>query len=138
MGLINTGIIVSMLIVALRRFREQNENGLLSFGNAFLIGLFVCLISGAIWSIYRLVEYSLDPNIIKELLLVIEEKLLESSMNEDQIESMMKLYTMFYTALFLAFSTFAINMGFGGAILSLILAAIFKREGNATLTNSNR
>ena len=87
MGLINIALIVSMLIIAIRKFRDQVQNGLISFGNAFVIGLLTCLISGAIWSLYRFIEYSLSPGVIEEILLVIEEKLLESSMGEDQIES---------------------------------------------------
>lgn len=137
MGYINIAIVTSMVIISIRKYRDQFQNGFISFGNAFLIGLFICLISGAIWSLYRLIEYSLAPQIIEDLLLMIEEKLLESSMQEDQIESMMKLYGMIYTAPVLAISTFIFNMGIGGSILSLILAAILKREGNPLLNDSN-
>ena len=138
MGVINIALVVSMLIIALRKYRDQVNNGILPFGQAFLIGLFTCLISGAIWSAYRLIEYSLAPEIIEEILLVIEEKLLESSMDEDQIESLMKIYTMVYTAPVMAIATFVFNMGFGGAVLSLIMAAIFKKEDNPMLTDIRR
>ncbi len=137
MGFINIALVVSMISIALKKNRDQFNNGILPFGKAFLIGLFTCLISGAIWSIYRLIEYSLEPSIIENILLQIEEKLLESSISEDQIESMMKIYTMLYTAPFLALSTFIFNMGIGGSILSLIMAAIFKRDQNPLLTDSS-
>ena len=137
MGIINIGIVTSMLIIAIRKYRDQLQDGFVSFGHAFLVGLFTSLIAGAIWAFYRILEYSMAPVIIEDILLMIEEKLLESSMDEDQIESMMKLYTMVYTAPVLAISTFFINMGIGGAILSLILAAIYKRENNPLISNTN-
>jgi hypothetical protein len=138
MSFINIAIVTSMLIIAIRKYRDQNLEGFISFGKAFLLGLITSLIAGAIWSFYRLIEYSLAPQIIDDMLVVIEEKLLETSIAEDQIESMMKLYSIIYTAPILAISTFLFNMGFGGAILNLILAAIFKREENPLLTDSNK
>ncbi len=137
MGFINIALVVSMISIALRKYRDQINNGFLPFGKAFLTGLFICLISGAIWSVYRMIEYSLAPTIIEDILIQIEEKLLESSISEDQIESMMKIYSMLYTAPFLAISTFIFNMGFGGSILSLIMAAIFKREQNPLISDSS-
>ena len=56
LSFINMAITVSMLIVAIRKFRDQINNGILSFGNGFLIGLFICLIAGSIFGfqIYRI------------------------------------------------------------------------------------
>ncbi|QQS50231.1 MAG: DUF4199 domain-containing protein [Bacteroidota bacterium] len=130
MSLIYIAVVVSMLIIAIRKFRDQAEGGFLSFGNAFLVSFFTCLIAGAIWAVYRFAEYTLAPGIIEETLLTLEEEFLKNNMSEDQIESIMKLYTLFFTPAVVAVTTFVFNMGFGGAILSLIFAAIYKREKN--------
>lgn len=130
MSFINIAIVTSMIIIALRKYRDQIQNGMLSFGNGFVIGLLICVFSGAIWSLYRFIEYSIAPQLIDDLLLITEEKLLESSLEEDVIESMMNIYDVFYTPPFIAISTFFFNMVIGGSILSLILAGIFKKEGN--------
>lgn len=130
MSFINIAIVTSMIIIALRKYRDQIQNGSLSFGNGFIIGLLICVFSGAIWSLYRYIEYSIAPQLIDDLLLIKEEMLLESKMDEDLIESMMKINTMYYSAPFIAISTFFFNMVLGGSILSLILAGIFKKDGN--------
>jgi len=128
MQLVNISIIVSMLIIALRKYRDQIQNGLLSFADGFKVSFFICLISGAIWAIYRLIEYSLVPELIDEMLIILEDAFMERHMPEDQIEAIMKLYEIGLTPPVLALTTLIFNMGFGGALLSLALASAFKKE----------
>ena len=80
--------------------------------------------------VFRFIEYSLIPAISADLLIETEDKLIDSSMPEDQIEVWSKIYSMAFTPSVRAFSTL-FSMSFWGAILSLILAAIYKREGNS-------
>ncbi len=123
-----TIIVFFSISIAIKKYRDYN-NGYLKFSSAFKIGFVTCVISGAIWSIYRYIEYKLSPSILEEIIRANKEALSESWATSDRLEFMMEATEKVTTPATLAFlNTFIVSMILGGSILSLFLAFILKRE----------
>jgi uncharacterized membrane protein len=122
----------SLIFVAIRNYREKTGSGAISFGKAFLIGLYISLIASAIYiSVWLYYYYNFFPDfaekyaaqVIKQLqaagetAAVIEEKRIEMA------EFSKNYKNPFFNAV--VTSTEILPLGI---IISLISAAILKRK----------
>lgn len=125
---IYTIIVFLSVSIAIKKYREFNE-GQISFLNAFKTGFFICAISGALWSLYRFMQYSLRPYLVSEIIRTNKEKIQEEWMSTERLEFMLDMNEKMTTPATLAFlNTFILSMLFGGSILSLFLAFVFRRD----------
>jgi hypothetical protein len=127
MGYIFLIVVMLSLLLAVKKYRDSIQKGIISFGDAFVISFFMCLLSGAIWAIYRYIEYSLFPDVLSELVRPVLETLKPtSSPDTNALINMIK--EMYIQPAFWAFVTFFFYMAMGGSLLSLYIAFILKRE----------
>ncbi len=118
-----------ILMITIKRHRDNNLGGVIKFLDAFLTGLFVSLLAGLIWSVYRYIQYILVPGILEEYVNEIISGVQDSNLTDSQKEFYSETYRTFVTPGIMAFFiTFFFNMGVGGSILSLFLASILKRK----------
>lgn len=118
-----------MLMITIKRYRDFILGGSIKFLDAFLTGLFVSLLAGLIWSVYRYFQYLLVPGILEEYRSQIISGVHESNYTEAQKEFYAQAYRTFISPGVMSFlRTFFFNMGVGGSILSLFLASILKRK----------
>jgi hypothetical protein len=127
----NIFIIISTFSVftAIRNYRNKELGGFISIGNAFLIGFVVCVVAGAVWSVYRYFQYHFSPAIVQTIIDSQEEVLIASSYSKDFKELLIQFNKHTITPQTLAIiNTFFANMVIGGSFLSLLLAFALKRE----------
>ncbi|MBN1116472.1 MAG: DUF4199 domain-containing protein [Bacteroidales bacterium] len=129
-------LVVFLVYTSIRKYREVYLGGFISFKDAFLTGFLTCMLSGAIWAIYRYIEYSLSPNIVQEIIATTIEPFQESAMDTDTKELFISITKTFTSAASLSLiNTFLYSMTFGGALLSVFLGFILKRNSIPSKTN---
>jgi hypothetical protein len=124
------GILISLvlLILGIRSFRDNIRGGILPFGPAFSFGLIAFIVSGIIGSIYGYVLWTvIDPDILVKMQDLQMEKMLEKGLPEEAVEQAMSMTAKFMKPGIMVLTGLFASV-FMGAIVSLIVAAIFKRD----------
>ena len=117
-----------IMIFGIRSFRDNVRDGILPFGNAFGFLMVAMIVSAIIGSVYAYILWTvIDPDIVTKMLDMQMEKMIEKGVPEEAMDQAMAM-----TAKFMKPGVMlAMGMGFQlffGALISLIVAAIFKRE----------
>jgi hypothetical protein len=129
-GYISYVILIGGLFLSIRAYRDQLNEGFISYGRAVGFGVVVALLSGIISSIFTFILYEfIDPNMISKLLMESEAKLIEAGMAEDQLDMAMEMNQKIITPTFLTVIGI-IGQTFMGLVFSLVLAVFLKKEGN--------
>jgi hypothetical protein len=127
-GAISMIITIGLIIFAIKQHRDQVQDGYITLGQCVLIGtgvlVFAALISGAVSLIYTNV---IDPGYMERISAKMEEAWEAQGLSEDQIEQAKK-WTGFMKNPFLTLATTLACYAFGGAIISLIVGLIMKKE----------
>lgn len=125
------GIIIMIvgLAIAMKSYRDNVLDGILPFGKAFGFGVLIAVIAGVLGSIYTYLLYTvIDPGLQEKLLEFAADKMLESGrVPEAQLDQALEFSKKFMSPVYLTVSGFIFSC-MGGAVLSLIMAAIFKKE----------
>jgi len=126
----NYVLVLAGLFLATKNFRDQDSGGFLSFGRAFSFCFRIILFSTIIVSIYSFIHFKfIAPEVITEIADKAEAQMLDNprGMSDDQIAQALKYQKMFMNPTFFAVFSF-IGSLFVGTILSLIVAAIMKKD----------
>lgn len=125
------GIIIMIvgLVLAMKSYRNNVLDGVLPFGKAFGFGVLIVVISALLGSIYTYLLYTvIDPGLQEKMLEFAADKMLESGrVPEAQLDQALEFSKKFMSPGYLTVSGFIISC-LGGTVLSLIMAAIFKKE----------
>ncbi len=124
------GILISLILLILgtRSFRDAVRDGVLPFGPAFSFGLVAMIISSVIGIIYAYLLWTvIDPDILDRMREIQMEKIMDRGVPEEAIDQVMKTTAKFMKPGIMAIMGF-ISSVFFGAILAIIVAAIFKRD----------
>jgi hypothetical protein len=125
-------IAFSFIFVAIKNYRDKYNNGVISFGKAFKIGLFVTLIAGTMYLLAWLVEYYLFvPDFMdKYCTHVINNARADGASSTElaektkQMDSMRELYkNPLFVILFTYFEIVPV-----GLLVTIICALILKRK----------
>ncbi|MCU4166280.1 DUF4199 domain-containing protein [Carboxylicivirga caseinilyticus] len=122
-------ITIGILIWAMLTYRDKVNGGYMSYGTGVGLGFMTALIGGILGSIFSYILMTvIDPSIPDQLFnMAIEEAIAknpEVEQNLDMVEGMMrKMMSPTALALF-----GVVGSAIGGVIISLILAAIFKKD----------
>lgn len=117
---------IAGVFISVKRFRDFECGGVLSFGRAYGTAMLTCVFTGILWSGYEYVLYKyLSPGLLNTRIEEMQEIWLNKGFSEDLVELQAKLFTPFILALSYLFS-----MAFWGAILSFPVAALLKRNKN--------
>lgn len=125
-------IAFSMIFVGVRSYRNKYNNGIISFGKAFKIGLLIALVGSTIYVIVWLIDYYLFiPDFMDRYTAHIMNQAKTSGATEAELASKTKemaMYTdMYKNPLFVILLTYA-EIFPVGLIVSLISALILKRK----------
>ncbi|MGD2036160.1 MAG: DUF4199 domain-containing protein, partial [Bacteroidales bacterium] len=75
------------IFIAVRRYREIESNGTISFGNAFKVGILTCLFIAIIGGIYSFFQFKyLSPHLVDEIIELSQERLLNKGIPDSQVE----------------------------------------------------
>lgn len=129
-------IMIVVVVLAIKNFKDKHGNGYLSFGQGFQTGLFVVLIASVISAIYTWLFFAyFDPEMVQKMIEMAEEKMLESQpdMPQEQLDTAMKFTKMFMSPAWMAIWGTIWNIVIG-IIISLIVSAIMKKEDKSLNT----
>ncbi len=124
------GLLISLvlLILGIRSFRDKIRDGILPFGPAFGFGVVAFIVSGIIGTIFGYIMWTvIDPDLLIKMQEMQMEKMLEKGVPEEAIEQAMGVTSKFMKPGIMAVFGF-LGSVFMGTIISIIVAAIFKRE----------
>jgi CDP-diglyceride synthetase len=120
-------IIVTTLVFAFRTFKNSN-NGFMTLKEGFGIGAIISIISTLLSVIYTYIYTKfIDPDyfeVIKELQ---QDELAKQGIPDEQIEQSMKIIEKFMTPEIISVTALVTSI-IGGLIISVIVAAIMKKE----------
>ena len=117
---------IAFLFLAQKEYRDI-KGGYMSFGDGFLAGLFFAIFSGIMSSIFTYLYFNfIYPHAYEEILSAMQAKFVAAGMSDGQIDSQMSIWKN-HGVLITAIGGL-IGAPVIGAIISLIGAAIFKRE----------
>jgi hypothetical protein len=128
LGYLSFLIIIGGLYIGIKNFRENEPSKVISYGRAVGVGVLICVFFGFLASVFTYLQFKfIDPGLTEKMLVMAEEKLLERGLPDDMIEMQMAGMSKMFAPGLMAIFGFIGNM-FWGTIISLILAAILKRE----------
>lgn len=121
-------IMLAGLVFAVKDRRDKDLGGFISFGEAFKTGFLFCMITGVIGVVFSLIMLNfIAPEMIDEILKKAESDMINQGLPDAQIEVAMEWTRKFTSPVWMAVWSL-LSTAFFGAILSLIVAAIFKKN----------
>lgn len=122
----------SLIFVGVKNYRDKFNNGTITFGKAFLTGLYIALISSTIYVVAWLIDYYLFiPDFMERYAAMVLKEAREAGVSAavmqekvTQMEAYSRMYkNPVYIVLLTYMEIFPIGLGF-----SLIAAFVFKRK----------
>lgn len=129
MNLVNWGVMIGAMVMAINHHRDKELGGYIKFGRAFTIGFIVSLIIAVISAIWTVVFFTMiEPDLINTILEASRDRMIEQQgMSEEQVEQSMPMVKMFVSPG--AMAAFAgLGTLFFGLVFSLIVAAVLKKN----------
>lgn len=121
---------IIILYFLVKSYRDHFMHGMITFGQALGAGVVICLYYSIIMAIFTYILYAfIDTNLVDKMLAMTEEKLLDRGLSQSQIEAGMTVQSRLMKPAFIAPMSIFGNM-FQGLIMSLIVAAFVRKEGN--------
>jgi ABC-type sugar transport system permease subunit len=122
----------SVIFVAIRNYRDKYNDGLVSFGKAFKIGLLITLVASTIYVVVWLVEYyffipDFGEKYAAHMLEAMKAKGASAKEIEMQVKEMASFNELYKNPFFNAMVTY-VEIVPVGIVISLIAAAILKRN----------
>lgn len=131
LGYIGMAISLVIMIFGMRSYRDQVLGGVMPFGQAFGFGVIAFVVSGVLTSIFSYILFTvIDPELLSKIKDMAIEKAMEKSGGRAPVEAIeegMEMMSFMFKPLWMAVMGL-VGSGFMGAIISLILAAIFKKD----------
>jgi hypothetical protein len=124
----------SLIFVGIKNYRDKHNNGVITFGKAFKIGLFIALIASTIYVVVWLfVYFFFMPDYLDSYNNQMVEQMKQSGASQEkiaeQIADAAEFMAMYKNPFFNALITYTEILPVG-LIISLIAAAILKRKSS--------
>ena len=117
-----------------KSFRDKFNDGYITYGKAFGTSLLICVTMGVIWGIYRFILFKyVSPEMMNIEIEEYQEALLTAGWSDSFVElasSSISLFTLSFGYIW--------NSAIYGSLLSLILAALLKRNINPLLIDTDQ
>lgn len=127
-GLLQLAICIGLVIMAIKKQRDEVQEGYITLGQCVLLGTGILVLAGLLATVVSIVYTNfVDPNYMENIMATMEEKWEEQGLSEEQIESAKSWTATMKNPVLTSASSLACY-GFGGAILSLIIGLIMKKE----------
>ena len=129
-GYLNYVILIAGIFIGTKQFRDNYNNGLISYANALGSGTLISLFASIILAFYMYIFMEfIDPDALDKIMILAEEKLIDRGMPDDQIEAAIEINKKFMTPTVVAIWTVP-TFTFFGFLFALITSAILKKEGD--------
>ncbi len=134
--ILSLAVNTAILFFAMKSRKNDTLAGFMSFGQGFGTGMLIIVFGGLITALYTFVFYAyIDPEFVNKIMEVNRAEMLKKDMPDEQIEQALEMSKKFMTPIMMTIFGYFISLFFG-LIISLILAAVTKRENpNAAYNN---
>jgi len=127
-NIVNWGAIIAILVLAIKKHREEDLAGYITFGRCVGLGAFLGLIMGIISAVWALLYFNvIDPDILSNILSQMEEKFVDKGMEESQIEVAMSWMSKMMSPIGMSIMAI-IGTVITTTIFSLIVGAVMKKN----------
>jgi len=121
---------IVVLFFLVKSYRDNYKYGVITYGEALGAGVIIFLYYAIIMAVFTYLLYAvIDPDLIDKQLAFTEEEMIKRGIPESAIEAGMKVQTKIMKPAIMAPFSIFISM-FQGLIMSLIVAAFVRKEGN--------
>jgi len=130
LGFLSYILLIAGIIIGSIAYRDKVLGGFISYKDAFVTGLLITIFAGILSSFFSfiLIRY-IDPSVVEQSMAKAEEKLIARGMSEDDIEMAMEKSREFMGSPLMVLVGL-LSFAFIGTIISLITAAIVKKEAS--------
>jgi len=124
-------ILIAGIIMGTLNYRDKINGGFISYGDAFLTGLYITIVTAILSVIYFyiLINY-IDVNFIKTSLDTLEQSLVDKGVSDEMIDQQVTMAGKFMTPTIMMVMGFVTSLVMG-VIISLITSAIFKKNDDS-------
>jgi len=130
LGTLSIVIFAACIYIFTKQYRDNVQNGTLTYGEGFQIGLLTGIFASIIISFFVYIEVIfIDPTIIDKQLEIAQENMLKRGIPEEQMEQAIEITKKFMTPVWMAVLSI-LQLTFFSTIISLITAAILKKQPN--------
>ena len=141
MGYLFMLVALSVIFIGIKRYRDQELGGVITFGSAFLVGLGIAAVAGVVyvvvWEVYLAqTDYRFIEDYIASVLATKEAAGIPAAEMQKAIEEMNVMREQYGNPLFRLPMTF-IEIFPVGLLISLISAALLRRPSFHACTDSN-
>jgi len=128
LGYLSYVLLIAGIIIGSIAYRDKVLGGFISYKDAFVTGLLITIFAGILSSFFSfiLIRY-IDPSVVEQSIAKAEEKMISRGMAEDDIELAMEKTKEFIGSPLMVLVGL-LSFAFIGTIISLITAAIVKKE----------
>jgi hypothetical protein len=129
---------IIVLFFLVKSYRENYMHGMITYGQAMGAGVVIFVYCAIIMADFTYILYAvIDPGLLNKLLALSEEESLKRGYSQEQIDMGMKITRKIMTAPVMTILSIFGNM-FVGTILSLIVAAFVRKEGNPLVDSTQQ
>lgn len=122
MNLVNWGIMIAFMVMAVKKHRDEDLGGFVTFGRAFGVAFLVTLVISVITAVWVYIYFGfVDPDMAAAIM---ENSLAQQGIEDDAMIDQMKFW---FSPVAMAIYGLLGSLFFG-AILSLIVAAVMKKN----------
>lgn len=115
--------------------RRKHQEGFITYGEGLATGTAIAFFGGIISAFYAFIHMSfIDTEQLARLLVKMEDQLFEQGLPTSQVDMMMGIYEKIFKPVPMFFMTI-ISSAFTGFIISLIAAAVFKKNDESFEAN---
>ena len=121
---------IAVLFFLVKSYRDNFKHGMMTYGEALGAGVIICLYYAIIMAIFTYLLYTvIDKGLLDKQLAFAEEMMQKKGLPQASIDAGMAMQKKMMTPAFMAPVSILGNM-FWGLIISLIVAAFVRKEGN--------
>lgn len=121
---------IVVLFFLVKSYRDNYLHGMITYGQALGAGVIICLYYAIVSAIFSYILFAIiDPGLVEKMIAMSEEASLKRGLTQEQVDLGMKITRKVMTPAFMSITGILANMFFG-LIISLIVAAFVRKEGN--------
>lgn len=124
-------ILIATVVMGTRFLRDKIQNGNITYGRALGSGTMISLFASVIIAFYTFIFLKLiDPSEIDKIFSLMEDKMYQQGLPEDQIEMALEMSKKFTTPFTIALGT-VFSYSLWGFLFSLIISAFIRKKSNS-------
>jgi len=128
-NIINWAITIAAIVLAVKRHRDEELGGYITFGRSFYVGFLVTLVIGVVSVVWGYLFFAfIEPDLIETILDASREQMIEKQgMSEEQAEQGLQMMGWMFTPFMMSLMGGIFSI-VAGIVFSLIIGAFMKRE----------